>query len=210
MSLLNLHAESVVLTEERVALLGEVVHLRARLAKVAFRVVQRRFESVDEVDVGLEIRLAVRELLREASDLEKNDKVSKALASPSKMELTCASCSSNFLATLASMRAESVELLPGDRTLVPIVSIELEFREFAMLVDMLDELEVRTTPRAEEVPPGGPGSDVGRGGGGIEGGGVGGGGLKPRRESWRLRVWPPSPLGDMARSGDIDLEVAES
>lgn len=72
------------------------------------------------------------------------------------------------------------------------MSTEFEFRECAilpMLVDMLDELDVSTTPRAEGVPPGGPGSEVGRGGGGIEGGGVGGGGLKlvmPRRESWRF------------------------
>lgn len=39
-SILDLHAKRLVLTEERVALLGEIVHLRACLAKVAFRVVQ--------------------------------------------------------------------------------------------------------------------------------------------------------------------------
>lgn len=53
--LLDLLAERVVLAEELVALPGEVVHLRARLPQVALRVVQCRFERVDEVDVGLEV-----------------------------------------------------------------------------------------------------------------------------------------------------------
>lgn len=69
MSILNLLPQGVILPQEGVALLGQVVHLRPRLAKVALRVVEGRFERVDEVNVGLQVRLAVRELLREAGNL---------------------------------------------------------------------------------------------------------------------------------------------
>lgn len=55
MRILYLLSESIVLTEEGVALLGEVVHLSTSLAKVALRVIERRLERVDQVNVGLQV-----------------------------------------------------------------------------------------------------------------------------------------------------------
>lgn len=68
-SVLNLQSQGIVLAREGVTLLGEIVHLRASLAEIALRIVEGRLQRVDEVDVGLQVRLAVGELLAEASDL---------------------------------------------------------------------------------------------------------------------------------------------
>lgn len=60
----------VVLLDIRIPLPSQVGHHRSSFAQIAFGIVERALECVDEVDVGLQIGLAVRQLFRQTSNLQ--------------------------------------------------------------------------------------------------------------------------------------------
>lgn len=145
------------------ALAGEVGRVETGLAQGALRIDEGRLERGDELNLRLEVRLGVRELLDELANLRG---VSTMVSSQRR---TWSCCSSSLRWT----RGSTVRLSVDER-----FACEVLGESCGATDEPTDERtlrEVAVEARLVCGPLGTAGNEVGGGGGGTEGGAVGGG-----------------------------------